>query len=749
MCIRDSGRTIQWYGFGKQEELYVRVNGGTTTTGPYSAVLECIPVIPTAISDTILEGSLTIKEGPLSSADTDFWVYNSNLDAIATYGHDDEDATGLVRPFTPGTYYIPWANWNTANNQGSPTDDTYRTANVLDFPNVVANSSSTNITNNDLNIIHSAGTAAQALTRPSPFDVNWVSFLVSPVLTPTNPSCMAGAAPAIVRNDGVSNTTTLTVVVTPGNNPPSVTHTVDADLSAFGVIPVPAPFTEGPPNTFTYNLTVPPGTLAGAYTITTTVRETAPMSRQSTCTATLNVINTPTGQCCTSDGCQVLTETACATAMGIYGGDNTSCTACACAVAPLNDTCDTAELIVANDVRSGSTCLASAETSLPTCGQGGLVTTGSVWYKVIGTGNTMTASLCGAVTNYDSKMSVYCGDCMTGFTCVDGDDDDCPNNSSIVTFCTQNTATYYIVVHGFSTGRGNFQLALTDDGAPCTATVRCVATGACCLSASSSCVVTTQADCMAQGGSYLGDASACQTIVTAQFVSADAFPIAIPDSVGGLPGSASSTIVIGPDNGDVNALSVKVGLTHTWVGDLIVTLTNGVHTVDLMRRVGTTPTAGAGDSSNLGGNYIFFDTAAGNMWAVAASLDTAGIIPGGEYFASDATGALSPLAAFDGDPFEGTWTLTVSDNAGADIGTITSFCLNVFPDPIVTENCSFCPPCAADYNQDGGVTGDDVGAFFDDFENGRACADVNEDGGITGEDVERFFMDFEAGNPNC
>ena len=59
---------------------------------------------------------------------------------------------------------------------------------------------------------------------------------------------------------------------------------------------------------------------------------------------------------------------------------------------------------------------------------------------------------------------------------------------------------------------------------------------------------------------------------------------------------------------------------------------------------------------------------------------------------------------------------------------------------------SDCPPCAADYNNDGGITGEDVAAFFDDFENGRPCADVNLDGGITGEDVAAFFVPFEAGS---
>ncbi|MEI7658408.1 MAG: hypothetical protein WCK33_10120 [Phycisphaerae bacterium] len=49
-----------------------------------------------------------------------------------------------------------------------------------------------------------------------------------------------------------------------------------------------------------------------------------------------------------------------------------------------------------------------------------------------------------------------------------------------------------------------------------------------------------------------------------------------------------------------------------------------------------------------------------------------------------------------------------------------------------------CPPCAADYNQDGGTDGDDVRAFFDDWQNGLSCADVNQDGGIDFDDAEFF-----------
>ncbi len=62
-----------------------------------------------------------------------------------------------------------------------------------------------------------------------------------------------------------------------------------------------------------------------------------------------------------------------------------------------------------------------------------------------------------------------------------------------------------------------------------------------------------------------------------------------------------------------------------------------------------------------------------------------------------------------------------------------------------TTQGSTCPGCPADYNQDGGVTGDDVASFFVDYENGAACGDVNQDGGITGDDVAAFFSTYEAG----
>ncbi|MBS0197722.1 MAG: thrombospondin type 3 repeat-containing protein [Planctomycetes bacterium] len=56
-----------------------------------------------------------------------------------------------------------------------------------------------------------------------------------------------------------------------------------------------------------------------------------------------------------------------------------------------------------------------------------------------------------------------------------------------------------------------------------------------------------------------------------------------------------------------------------------------------------------------------------------------------------------------------------------------------------------CERCYADFNEDGGVDGADVTAFFDSWQYGATDADVNEDGGVDGSDVVTFFDVWELG----
>jgi hypothetical protein len=53
--------------------------------------------------------------------------------------------------------------------------------------------------------------------------------------------------------------------------------------------------------------------------------------------------------------------------------------------------------------------------------------------------------------------------------------------------------------------------------------------------------------------------------------------------------------------------------------------------------------------------------------------------------------------------------------------------------------------CFADFNNDGGIDGNDIESYFVAWESGGGSADVNQDGGVDGADVEVFFAAWEAG----
>jgi len=54
--------------------------------------------------------------------------------------------------------------------------------------------------------------------------------------------------------------------------------------------------------------------------------------------------------------------------------------------------------------------------------------------------------------------------------------------------------------------------------------------------------------------------------------------------------------------------------------------------------------------------------------------------------------------------------------------------------------------CIGDFNQDGGIDGGDVEAFFSAWEAGNSSSDVNQDGGVDGGDIEVFFLAWENGS---
>jgi len=110
----------------------------------------------------------------------------------------------------------------------------------------------------------------------------------------------------------------------------------------------------------------------------------------------------------------------------------------------------------------GSTSAATVDSDAPFCLSA--VSSPGVWFFVVGDGSTLQASLCNGAT-FDTRLSIYEGSCEEGaglsdLLCIDGNDDFC-GQESLVTWVSQPGETYYILVHGYQRGQGDFELTVT------------------------------------------------------------------------------------------------------------------------------------------------------------------------------------------------------------------------------------------------------------------------------------------------
>ena len=114
--------------------------------------------------------------------------------------------------------------------------------------------------------------------------------------------------------------------------------------------------------------------------------------------------------------------------------------------------------------------------------------------------------------------------------------------------------------------------------------------------------------------------------------------LAIPDN--DPTGVVSSLAVRGTGANVTNGFNLDIELVHTWIGDLIVTLESPSGTsVILHSRAG-------GSADNIIGNYPLTLTPS------------------------------QSLSTLVGEPLDGMWSLSISDNAGQDLGTLVSWGIN-------------------------------------------------------------------------
>lgn len=198
-------RFVQWYGFGRSEELYVRVTGVSSTLAPYQLTLSTVALAPGAIPTVLLAGQITFTtEGQAHSSDTEIKVYDAALQPIPGFANDDTPAalpggdtqfqSTLQRTFGTGTYYLLLSRFNMADNLLPGADDKYQFGDVLDFPDLVLASDSTlGGSNVSFAVSDAVGTTAIAAAVPaSPFEILWYQFTVGDAFQIT-PYCFGDA----------------------------------------------------------------------------------------------------------------------------------------------------------------------------------------------------------------------------------------------------------------------------------------------------------------------------------------------------------------------------------------------------------------------------------------------------------------------------------------------------------------------------------------------------------------------------
>ncbi|MCD4735188.1 MAG: hypothetical protein K8R53_04035 [Bacteroidales bacterium] len=130
-----------------------------------------------------------------------------------------------------------------------------------------------------------------------------------------------------------------------------------------------------------------------------------------------------------------------------------------------NIICAGALEVTCGNVYAGST-VGAGNSAIPDC-NGFANTAPDVWYYYVGTGDMVSADLCNGNTPYDSRITVFEGTCAN-LICVDANDDYCGLQSRIDWYAEAGI-TYYIMVHGYSTNSGAFEMTI-DCTSPAAAT---------------------------------------------------------------------------------------------------------------------------------------------------------------------------------------------------------------------------------------------------------------------------------------
>ncbi len=196
---------------------------------------------------------------------------------------------------------------------------------------------------------------------------------------------------------------------------------------------------------------------------------------------------------------------------------------------------------------------------------------------------------------------------------------------------------------------------------------------------------------------------------------------AIPDATTAAPGTpVEIPFVVSGVTGNVGELQIAVYLTHTWVGDLDVTLVApDLSTVSLARLINggnAGSTAGAAFGTSCGTYTSFSDLGTSSIQTqTSASLPLTGIyIPN------------QLLDRFNGKSSNGTWKLRIQDLGPADTGSFLCGVLTVKP---------LAGGPSLDLNGDGTTDLRDLLYFSKFYGTTTATCDLNSDGSVNDADL--------------
>jgi hypothetical protein len=141
---------------------------------------------------------------------------------------------------------------------------------------------------------------------------------------------------------------------------------------------------------------------------------------------------------------------------GVEGGSGTFTVVAHAETVPPNDAFVDAIAIKPGRVQ-GSNTLATRELGEPAVAEGG---GGSVWYRYR-TNTRQRVTLDTSNSSFDTVLGVFTGDLGT-LRKIASDDDGGVADTSLLAFTAVPRRTYWILVDGFESGRGSFELGLSD-----------------------------------------------------------------------------------------------------------------------------------------------------------------------------------------------------------------------------------------------------------------------------------------------